>query len=193
MFAGAWAWIGTLKDGHASFLGTVTGSGLGLVALLIGALFNAHLSRKRDAALRRTEARAVAAVLMAELSGIRDTLREHAEDMNDVRVGNPKYTDGFVVTDLSHAVLALPHILPKIGLLEAGVVSKVMAAYWVIDQYLERLILLGGVLRDDMPNNRRAVHMPGKQSTNVAQVNSNRMTTIHEAVVALDGFLRVSR
>jgi hypothetical protein len=47
-----WDWIGTLPQGSASFLGTLAGSTLGLFAILAGALFNAHLNRRRDDALR---------------------------------------------------------------------------------------------------------------------------------------------
>ena len=41
--------------------------GAGHFALLIGALFNAHLNRKRDDELRKREARALAVALRAEL------------------------------------------------------------------------------------------------------------------------------
>jgi hypothetical protein len=43
MWADFLAWVGTLPPGSASFIGTLTGSFLGLGALLLGALFNARL------------------------------------------------------------------------------------------------------------------------------------------------------
>jgi len=35
-------------QGQAAFLGSLTGGLIGLVALLLGALFNTHLNRRRD-------------------------------------------------------------------------------------------------------------------------------------------------
>jgi hypothetical protein len=46
--AALWAWLGGLPQPQASFIGTLTGSFLGLVALLLGALFNAHLNPREE-------------------------------------------------------------------------------------------------------------------------------------------------
>src|SRR3954469_12037607 len=81
MLSEFWAWLSTQPQGAASFLGTVTGSFLGLVALLAGALFNAHLSRRRDDRLRRIEARAVAASLTTELRQFEDILLRNADGL----------------------------------------------------------------------------------------------------------------
>jgi hypothetical protein len=43
-----WEWLQGLSGGAASFIGSFTGSAIGLIAILSGALFNAHLNRKRD-------------------------------------------------------------------------------------------------------------------------------------------------
>jgi hypothetical protein len=67
MWKDFWGWLATLPKGSASFVGTLVGSTLGLFALLVGALFNAHLNRKRDDELRKREARALAVALRAEL------------------------------------------------------------------------------------------------------------------------------
>jgi hypothetical protein len=64
---GIWHGLRDASQGQATFLGTLTGSSIGLIALLIGALFNAHLNRRRDDRLRREEQRTVAAALQAEL------------------------------------------------------------------------------------------------------------------------------
>jgi hypothetical protein len=182
-----WEWIGDLKPSQAGFLGTLTGSGLGLVALLVGALFNAHLNRRRDDALRKRETRALGTALRAELSGIYETLIKNAGHLVE---NPPAGKEGFVVPDLSHAVLAFPHMLPNIGLLDESIVRKVMDAYRLTDQYLEGLILLGGVLRDDMPNNRRAIYLGARQAGAVAKINKSRAAAIQEAIDALDGYLR---
>jgi hypothetical protein len=54
-------------QGEAAFVGALIGSSIGLVALLLGALFNAELNRRRDDRLRREDRRAVATALRAEL------------------------------------------------------------------------------------------------------------------------------
>lgn len=43
-----WDWLTALPSGAAGFLGTLAGSTLGLLALILGALLNASLNRKRD-------------------------------------------------------------------------------------------------------------------------------------------------
>jgi hypothetical protein len=60
-----WDWLSHLSQGQASFLGSLTGAAIGLIALLLGALFNAHLNRRRDDRLRREDQRAVATALRA--------------------------------------------------------------------------------------------------------------------------------
>jgi hypothetical protein len=94
---------------------------LGLVALLVGAPFNAHLNRRRDDALRKREARALGTALRAELSGIHETLIKNAGHLAE---NPPADKEGFVVPDLSHAVLAFPHMLPNIGLLMRALFAK---------------------------------------------------------------------
>lgn len=66
---GIWSWINSLPDGAANFLGSSFGAGLGLIAILLGALFNAHLGRKRDDRLAMEERKALAASLLGELIG----------------------------------------------------------------------------------------------------------------------------
>jgi hypothetical protein len=64
-----WKWLATLPPSSASFMGTLAGSGLGLLALLAGALFNARLNRKQDDRLREEDRIALASTLYAELGG----------------------------------------------------------------------------------------------------------------------------
>ena len=64
-------WVNNLNPSAAQFWGAVVGVGGGLAAILIGALVNADLNRRRDDQLRDKEARAVAAAIRGELAGIR--------------------------------------------------------------------------------------------------------------------------
>jgi hypothetical protein len=61
LISGFWQWLEDASQGQATFIGSLIGSSIGLIALLLGALFNAHLNRRRDDRLRREEQRATAA------------------------------------------------------------------------------------------------------------------------------------
>ena len=68
---GIFEWVNTLDPGEAQFWGAVVGVGGGLSAILMGALFNAFLNRRRDDRLRDTEGRAVAAAIRGELASMK--------------------------------------------------------------------------------------------------------------------------
>jgi hypothetical protein len=72
-------WLTTLPQSSATFLGAVTGSFLGLLAILLGALFNAHLNRVRDDKLREIDRIALARSIYAELTSVRRTLLDNAQ------------------------------------------------------------------------------------------------------------------
>ena len=94
-----WEWLSSLSGGAATFIGSLTGSAIGLIALLIGALFNAHLNRRRDDRLREIDTRGLAVALLAELRGICTTLKSGAADFEKGESG----TD-FAAPDLTHMV-----------------------------------------------------------------------------------------
>jgi len=76
-----WNWLQSLSGGAATFIGSLTGSAIGLIAILIGALFNAHLNRRRDDREQANERRSIAAALLAELGSKSRSLAENAKDM----------------------------------------------------------------------------------------------------------------
>jgi len=125
-----WDWLATLPPGSASFVGTLTGSSLGLVALLLGALFNARLNRKRDDALREADRIALASALHAELSGLHRSFVENAQHLIDYP---PADDGGFVVPNPT--IRIFPEMLPKIGLLQTETIKAVMGAYILTEQY----------------------------------------------------------
>ncbi|WP_295144979.1 hypothetical protein [uncultured Reyranella sp.] len=163
MFSQLLGWIGGVPPSVGSFIGTVTGSTLGLVALLLGALFNAHLNRKRDDRLRADEAQAARRAIAAELSGIVDTLARNADDL-----ATPK--GSFTVPDIAHQVRVFPALLPKVGLLGVDEARAAIDAYAMVDQYCEALLLKGGKLHDGRPD-RRLVLMPKETAASVARHN----------------------
>jgi hypothetical protein len=179
---GMWEWVGDLKASQAGFLGTLTGSGLGLLALLIGALFNAHLNRERDDRLLEADRKAMVAALRAELMSIHRALEENAERLI---THPPDHDGGFLTPDVMHQVQVLPHVLPKIGLLDVETIRKVTDAYTLMGQYLEGLVMLGGRVQTNMPEGRRVVYMEGTQAEIVSTYNHNRATMVLDAVDAL--------
>ena len=54
-----------------------------VLVVLIGALFNAHLNRRRDNWLRKEEVKAPATAIRAELTAIRTTLERNAEVLSN--------------------------------------------------------------------------------------------------------------
>src|SRR5262245_35574996 len=146
MWSRFWDWLATLPQGSASFIGALTGSMFGLIALLIGALFNAHLNRRRDDRLRDEDRVALASTLYAELLGIHQTLVENAQHLTD---NPPDPYGGFTVPRPSTKLL--PETFSRIGLLPSDTIWKVMKAYVLTEQYLPRLILIGGEPLPNMP------------------------------------------
>ncbi len=123
-------------------------------ALLLGALFNAHLNRRRDDRLREEDRVALASALYAELSGIHRALIENAQYLTE-RPADP--SGGFVVPEPSMKLLAAT--LPKIGLFQPQTIRRVMDAYVLTEQYVEQLIMFGGSLQTNVPENRRLVYL----------------------------------
>lgn len=122
-----WEWLESLEGGAASFVGSVAGSGFGLIALLIGALFNSHLNRKRDERLRTEEARTVAAALYGEILLLRRDLARVSNIVGKTYMAgeyNPslKFDKHF----LERTILPEPHLYTalasKVGLLEPRLV-----------------------------------------------------------------------
>jgi hypothetical protein len=179
MFAEFWTWLAKLPPSNASFVGTLAGSGLGLFALLLGALFNARLNRKRDDRLREEEARAVRSALKGELSGIEESLLKNAEGLD-------KAEDDFVVPDIAHSVRVMPAIIPKLGLLDAETTRVVIGIYVSIDQYCETLIMMGGAMATQNRADRRLIGMTVNRATNLARVNRDLAAMIRTAIERLN-------
>jgi hypothetical protein len=136
-----WDWLGTLSQGQATFLGSLVGALVGLFALLLGALFNAWLNRRRDDRLRTEEQRSVATALRAELAGCRDVLLRNSEQLKEAHDTRP-----FLMVDLAHSIQIWPHMIPKLGLFDQAIIGRVTNAYLAVEQYGEMLLLKGGQL-----------------------------------------------
>jgi hypothetical protein len=173
--------------GARGFVGTLTGSSFGLVALLLGALFNAQLNRRRDDRLRDADRQMVAAALHAELSSIERTLSGNAQHLTD---NPPEEAGGFLVPDVMHSSLVLKDMLPKIGLFDSSTIRKVIDAYILLGQYLEGLILVGGVMQENLPEGRQLVLMPTTMKSFTVEYNRSRAGVVKEAINALASYVK---
>jgi hypothetical protein len=100
---GLWNWLGGVSQGQGAFLGWL----VGLLTLLLGALFAARQNRKRDDRLRAEERRSVATALRADLAGFKNDLVENSE-----KLSHPQDAPGFYLPDLAHSLRIWPHMIP---------------------------------------------------------------------------------
>ncbi len=78
-----WPVIEALSGGAAAFLGALVGAAAGLGAILVGALYNAKLNRRRDDRLRDEETRAIAAALRAEMHALEQFVTRGLRSINE--------------------------------------------------------------------------------------------------------------
>jgi hypothetical protein len=174
--------------------------------LLLGALFNARLNRKRDDQLRAEERRSVATAVRAELAGFKDGLLENSEKLSQV----PEHPGAFLLPDLVRSIRIWPHMIPKLGLFDQATVQRVTDAYLAVEQYGERLLLLGGHLVDPeraavgsvtrqmerratTDYNRLLISFSADKAPLVIQLNSTVSGAIESTIVQLDASLRIKR
>ena len=82
-----WNDIILMPASAAAFLGALAGAGGGLLAIILGALFNAELNRHRDDRLRRKDTAALMKALASEMKAISITARAHAKFLGNLREG----------------------------------------------------------------------------------------------------------
>lgn len=157
-------WLGSLPQGGPQFVGAVFGSALGLLSLLLGALFNAHLNRARDRRLRDDEAKGMAGALRGELGTISASLKRNADNLCKSGADNGKY----LIPDPSLMARIMPKMADKLTLLDAAKTQAVISAYCLLDQFCEYLILRGGRFHENLPDNRRVIVMPGTEANYTA-------------------------
>ena len=175
-----WAWLQSLSGGAATFIGSLTGSTIGLLALLFGALYNARLNRKRDDRLREVDTRGVATALQAELSGVCAALRINAEKLENEN-------SDFLGPDITHQVRIFPQLIQKIQLLDVETIRAVVDAYSMIEQHTQSCVLLGCTVTALIPN-RRMLAIPAAQTLNIAKINRHTVEEIEKAIRKLDNY-----
>jgi hypothetical protein len=187
-----WDWFGGLTQGQASFLGSMVGALTGLVALLLGALFNAHLNRRRDDRLRREDRRAVATALRAELAVLNDGLQSHVAILKGLDASKDP-DEGFNVPDPGQQLQVMPEMVSKFGLLDRATIQSVIEAYGLVKEHYGKLLILeGGKARVDLSSGgRRVVWLPPGQAPAVLRINTVLSDAIQRAIDRLDAYLRM--
>jgi hypothetical protein len=180
MLSDFWQWLHTASQGEAAFVGTLTGSTIGLVALLLGALFNAELNRRRDDRLRKEDQRAVATALRAELEGLHRTLKENAETLR--QDDYVKADQQVNVPDLAQSIQIMPKVVSKLGLLDGRIIDAVITAYGVVEAYSAKLLLLGGRPGVTPDNFKHYVALPSNLMTPVVLLTDVTAQVVQEAI-----------
>jgi hypothetical protein len=152
------------------------------MALLAGALFNAHLNRRRDDRLRRHERVAIATSLYAELERIRETLLENRETLRKPAGAGEGF---FVRAPLS--VQIMPELIDKLGLLPAKVIKEVTGAYILIGQYKQDLLFLSDISGTESEN---GVFMSAGVAPTVIKLNTVKADVIGRALEVLKPHLK---
>ena len=116
-----------------AWIGNVIGSSIGLLAILLGALWNAHLTRKRDRLLHEEEKSVLQAALAVELSVVLE--------MAAGRFMQAVFSRG----NLSHemfealkppALMLWPKLCDRLGLLEGPISVDVIKAFALMEWHL---------------------------------------------------------
>jgi hypothetical protein len=140
-----WQAIIALPASAAAFLGALSGAGGGLLAIILGALINAELNRRRDDRLRREEGRSLALSLRGEMLSVVDSYVRHqsvlALHLNDftnrtgvfeTHPGLPTYS---VPTHLACSVTIFSKCCDRLGLLEdPSLIANIAQFYTSIPQ-----------------------------------------------------------
>jgi hypothetical protein len=71
------------------------------------------------------------------------------------------------------------------GLFRPASIRKGIDAYIVAEQYVDRLILLGGTLREDLPDGRVMVNLGANHASFVAKLSELTAKTIQDGIDAL--------
>lgn len=171
-------WLQGLSGGAATAVGSATGAAIGLIALMLGALFNAWLNRRRDDRLQRAEKFGLAVTLLAELSGFERALIQNIGGLQG-------HDGGALVPDLAQTSRLMETMLPKLWLLDGETIQKTMDAYVMVEQHTETLVSMGGIINTVVPGRQRVL-VPPELLKEVIAVNENTLSYIRPALARLN-------
>ncbi|MBX5272620.1 hypothetical protein HJB99_28830 [Rhizobium sp. NLR17b] len=180
-----WAWVQALQGGAPAIVGSAAGSALGLFSIVIGALLNAELNRRRDSRLRKQAVAGLLTASIAEIDNVAENLKR-----NFTTVGRPN--GDVLISDPANQLLILPKIAEQLSALPPDAIKAIANSYVVIDQYSDHLVHLGGKPLPDLPKNRVVVQVPhasfdrAKSLSNGLLVKLDEyLATMKEALTAL--------
>lgn len=130
-----WEFLKEIDGGSGSFFGSLAGSFLGLAAILLGALFNARLNRRRDDRMIKQDIYFAAQSLIGELQAIDNSLDRNRNNF----INNTVAAGGFQIPDPNHMILVFPVMILKLGPIGAEGIIATKDAYTMIEEFSERL------------------------------------------------------
>lgn len=169
------------------------GSLLGLLAIIIGALYNFHLNRKRDNMLRLEEKLSVAAAVYGEILLLRNEIVKFANLVSKRYVGNGTgklriFIDcNFLEANYFSEPFVYKALASKLGLLDAHLIVSIAEFYSKFDETKKSLPLLVEREGRDFSYSPLAVLLPARDAiVNItpALISMERMLNIqkHEPI-----------
>jgi len=101
------------------------GAGFGFVALIIGALFNFWLNRRRDAKLRQEEMLSVATALYGEILLLREEMARLARTVANIEIHDEQISLQFVQDHKPREPILYPAMASKLGLLPVDLIIAI--------------------------------------------------------------------
>jgi len=177
-----WNWLQGLQGGAPAFVGSAVGSAFGIFSLLVGALFNAYLNRRRDDRLRQKEQAGVLAAILAEIENVIETLSRNADSLS-----NPR-RDFFRIPDISQSCRILPKAIDKLYLLPRPAITAAINAHTIIEQYSDHMFFIGGTPINDVPKNRLLFYFELKHAAAVKAVNEGSIDILNKYLFTISSF-----
>jgi hypothetical protein len=119
---------------------------LGFIALVVGALINFSLNRRRDKALGREEAQAVAAALYGEITSVRERLsllvKVLSNQANSSGINVADIDEQFISGYTTAAPTLYPALASKIGILPPDLALGITQFYYNVQTAKANLTLL---------------------------------------------------
>lgn len=119
-----------------AWMGNVIGSAIGLLAILLGAMWNAHLTRRRDKSLRLEEIAAFKGAISAELSV---ALELTAGKFAQVVLTSGDLPKNTLVSLKPAPLIVWPKLCEKLGWLEVELSQDVVKAFGLLEWHMSVL------------------------------------------------------
>ncbi|MBY5772992.1 hypothetical protein HFN63_23255 [Rhizobium leguminosarum] len=131
----AFDWIQELQGGWPELLGSLAGAAIGLFALMLGALYNARLTRMAERDRERNDKFGIIEALVAEISLVKVTLDKATTELRTVAAGQ----GDFYIPDPYPGIGIFQKFLDRIELFDEGTIRSISELYSVLDEYCGQL------------------------------------------------------